>query len=68
MENLVCAELSSGLSFEMLQDKLVTIINDGALFAITTEENAKKYEEVFYPLDTGIMKEYWGQSENGLSV
>lgn len=58
MENLVCAELSNGISSDMFQDKMVTIINDGALFVVTTEKNATKYREDFYPMDADTMKMY----------
>lgn len=58
MENLVCTELTSAVTFQMLEDKMVCIIADNGLFLVTTEENSKKYKEDFYPVDVEGQKAY----------
>ena len=68
MENLVCAELVNGLSLEMLQDKMVLVLNDGGLFVITTVENSEHYTETFYPLDSEVQNLFNIVVENGKVV
>jgi hypothetical protein len=50
MQDLVYSELMGSVTFEMLEDKLVLLIQDNAVFMVTTKENAKNYNEEFYPV------------------
>ncbi|MEZ4936511.1 MAG: hypothetical protein R2799_02850 [Crocinitomicaceae bacterium] len=43
MEKLVFAELIGGVSFQMLEDKKVVTVSEGAFFLVTTEEHSKEY-------------------------
>lgn len=55
---LVVAELPNGVSNWMLNDKQCHVINDGALFMITTLKNSKKYHRLeFFPVDDEILDE-----------
>ncbi len=48
MSKLVFAELVEGVSFEMMEDKKVVIVSDGAMFLVTTEEHSKEYPELVF--------------------
>jgi hypothetical protein len=50
MKNLVYSELMGSVTFEMLEDKLVLLIQDNSVFLFTTEENSEKYNEEFCPV------------------
>lgn len=55
---LVVAELPDGADNWMLNDKQCKIINDGALFLITTPKNSKKYHRLeFFPVDHEVLVE-----------
>jgi hypothetical protein len=45
MENLVYAEFTGTLNFDMMMDNNILIISDGSVFVITTEEHALKYPD-----------------------
>ena len=66
MQNLVYAECS--VTFEMLEDKMVLIISDTGIFMVTTEENSKKYNEEFYPVDAEGMEAYKIEFKDGILV
>ncbi|MEZ4936527.1 MAG: hypothetical protein R2799_02935 [Crocinitomicaceae bacterium] len=46
MKKLVFAELVEGVSFQMMEDRNVVIVSDGAFFLVTTEEHSKEYPEL----------------------
>lgn len=46
MQNLVYAELTHSLTFEMMEDKELLIINDNGIFIITRESHAHTYPEL----------------------
>ncbi len=46
MSKLVFAELINGVSFQMLEDRKVVIVSDGAFFLVTTEEHSMEYPEL----------------------
>ncbi|MCB0479038.1 MAG: hypothetical protein KDC84_12795 [Crocinitomicaceae bacterium] len=53
------AELIDGVSFQMLEDKNVQIISDGAMFLVTTEEHSKEYPELnFEPVPDEEIVQY----------
>jgi hypothetical protein len=59
MKNLVYAEFSGTLSFEMMMDSNILIISDGSVFVITTKEYALKYpDEEFEPVSDYAISEY----------
>ncbi|MNK09779.1 hypothetical protein D3C87_277550 [compost metagenome] len=62
---LVYAEVMNGISFSMLEDKLVQIISDGAVFIVTTIENSRLYPLDFYPVDSEGREAYGLRIENG---
>ena len=62
---LVYAEVMNGISFSMLEDKLVQIISDTGVFMVTTLENSKKYALEFYPVDVAGKEAYGLRIENG---
>lgn len=62
---LVYSEVMNGISFSMLEDKLVQIISDGAVFLVTTIENSRQYSLDFYPVDSEGMKAYSLRIEKG---
>lgn len=62
---LVYAELVNGVSFTMLEDPLVHIIADNAIFLVTTSENSSKYDVEFYAVDEEAMESYHLEFENG---
>lgn len=55
---LVYAEVMNGISFSMLDDKLVQIISDTGVFIVTTVENSKRYDLDFYPVDKDAIEAY----------
>ena len=59
MKKLVYAELVNGITMDMMTDKKVRIISDGALFIITTEEHSKEYPELeFWETDLESLGDY----------
>lgn len=68
MRNFVYAELMDSVTMEMLEDKLVAIISDNALFLVTTKENCQNYQEDFYPVDSEGRKAYGIEFKNGCLV
>lgn len=59
MKRLVFAELTDGVSMDMLTDPNIHIISDGALFLITTEEHQTNYPYLHYEeTDIATLKEY----------
>lgn len=48
MTKLVYAELTEGVSMDMLTDPNIHIVSDGALFLITTEEDQKNYPNLHF--------------------
>lgn len=66
MENLVYAECS--LTFDMLEDRLITIISDTGVFVVTTESNSKNYDELFYPVSKQAIVAYNIHFKNGCLV
>lgn len=55
---LVYAEVMNGITFSMLEDPQVVIISDNSVFIVTTKENSKNYDEVFYPVDEEGIEAY----------
>lgn len=51
MEKLVFAQLSGCVTFEMLEDRNLTIVQNNGVYIITTEENSKRYSEEFHSLN-----------------
>ena len=69
MKALVYAELGRSLSFDMMEDKDLLIINDNAVFIITTQEHALNYpDEEFFPVCAEAIKDYGIREENGRIV
>ncbi len=64
----VYAELVDGIGDAMLQDPQVTIISDGALFMVTTQENSLKYPMEFHSVDAEAREAYNIRFENGILV
>lgn len=63
---LVYAEAINGITFMMLEDPMVAIISDGAVFIVTTKENSYRYyENDFYPVDEDAQKAYNIRLEDG---
>jgi hypothetical protein len=55
---LVVAELPDGTNNWMLNDKQCHVINDGALFLVTTQQNSKRYRYLeFFPVDDKVLVE-----------
>lgn len=68
MNNFVYTELETGLPIDMLADSNLLIISDGGIFVVATEQDAKKYNLPFYPVDEEAMKSYKITIEGGLPV
>lgn len=59
MKNLVSAELMDGITFTMLEDRLVHIVSDNAVFLVTTRENAHNYPTLdFYNVPDEALEAY----------
>lgn len=66
MENLVYAEFTGTLNFDMMMDSNILIISDGSVFVITTEEHALKYpDEEFEYVSEYAIQEYGIRWLNG---
>jgi hypothetical protein len=52
----------------MLEDKLVLLISDNAMFMVTTKENSKKYDEEFYPVTAEGIEGYNIEFRDGVLV
>ncbi len=59
MRNLMFAELVDGVTFDMLEDRLVYIVGDTGIFLITTPEHTITYPELeFEEVDEDSYNQY----------
>lgn len=69
MQNLVYAELTHSLTFEMMEDKELLIINDNGIFIITRESHADTYPELeFEEVCQEAIRDYGISEINGRLV
>ncbi len=64
MKKLVFAELVEGVSFQMMEDRKVVIVSDGAFFLVTTEEHSKEYPEPDFDVVPDCAIEQYGLQEH----
>lgn len=69
MQNLVYAELTHSLTFEMMEDKELLIIKDNGIFIITRESHADTYPELeFEEVCQEAIRDYGISEINGRLV